>query len=319
MLHLRSAYLFCVSLLLVVIVASGTGAVSLALAKTLVVGPDQEIKTLGDAARAAGDGDTIEIEPVKGGWFDCANWRASHLTIEGKGDGVIITDRTCDGKGLFITTGNEITIRNLTFQRARVPDRNGAGIRAQGANLRVEHSRFVNNENGILSGPAPDGKIFILDSEFIGNGKCDTDCAHAIYIGKVALLHVEHCVFKDTHQGHNIKSRALRTELIGNDIEDGQTGTSSYLVDIPDGGSLIMKNNTLEKGPNSDNHSTAVVIGEEGVKQPTDEITISNNKFTNDIGTQTRFVRNFTATPATLTGNTLTGKITALDGDGAVQ
>jgi len=38
-----------------------------------------------------------------------------------------------------------------------------------------------------------------------------------------------------------------RTERIGNDIEDGPRGTSSYLVDISNGGTLIVENNTLKK------------------------------------------------------------------------
>ena len=41
--------------------------------------------------------------------------------------------------------------------------------------------------------------------------------------------------FSDTHEGHHIKSRALRTVLRGNDISDGPTGNSSYLVDVPNG------------------------------------------------------------------------------------
>jgi hypothetical protein len=54
--------------------------------------------------------------------------------------------------------------------------------------------------------------------------------------------------FFDQHIGHHIKSRALKTVLIGNTIEDGPRGTASYEVDIPSGGSLIMQDNTLEKG-----------------------------------------------------------------------
>jgi len=296
-----------------------TAILAPAFAKTISVGPDRQIKTLGDAAKAAADGDTVEIDPVKGGWFDCATWNANNLTIVGKGDGVIITDKTCGGKALFITHGNDITIRNITFQRARVPDKNGAGIRAEGANLRVEHARFINNENGILSGVSPQSTIAIYDSEFTGNGKCDPSCAHGVYIGAIALLHIERCVFKDTHQGHHVKSRAKRTELIGNTIEDGPTGTASYLVDIPNGGALVMRDNTLEKGPESENHSTAVSIGEEGIENPTGEITVANNKFTNDLSVETIFVRNGTATEAKLTGNTLKGKVKPVDGDGSVH
>lgn len=287
--------------------------------KTLVVGPDQELKVPSAAAAKAADGDTIVIEPLAGGYYDCAVWRANHLTIEGRGEGVVITDKTCQGKALFVIDGNDVTIRNLTFMRARVPDYNGAGIRAEGGDLRIEHSQFINNENGLLAASSSKSTITVVDSEFSGNGECTRACAHGLYVGEIALLHIEHSVFRDTHVGHDIKSRALRTELINNTIVDGMTGTSSYLVDIPNGGSLVMRNNVLEKGPNSSNHGTAIAIGEEGVSHPTPEITIANNKFTNDMNIQTIFVHNITATPAELTGNVFVGKVVPLSGDGSVH
>jgi hypothetical protein len=285
--------------------------------KTLLVGENQEIKLPSAAAAIARNDDKIVIDP--GEYFDCAVWNANGLTIEGKGDGVIITDKACVGKGLFVIDGDNTTIRNITFTRARVPDGNGAGIRLEGANLRIEHSRFINNENGILSNPSPNSTIVIMDSEFSRNGKCELSCAHAIYIGEAALLHIERSKFMETKTAHDIKSRAVRTELIGNEIIDGEAGTSSYLVELPNGGSLVMTNNILEKGRNSSNPATAVSIGAEGVTHRTAELTISANKFTNDQDRETVFIRNMTATEAVLTGNTFKGKVIPLVGDGSVR
>jgi nitrous oxidase accessory protein NosD len=288
-------------------------------AKTLQVGPNHELKQPSEAAAAAQDGDTIEIDPVKDGYFDCAILKASHLTVVGKGDDVVLTDKTCQGKAIFVTTGSDITIRNLTLTRARVPDHNGAGIRAEGKNLTVDHVRFINNENGILAADSPDSTITISDSEFARNGKCEPSCAHGIYINHVALLRVERSKFFDTRVGHHIKSRAARTELVGNDIEDGPEGTASYLVDISNGGDVLIEGNTMEKGPKCSNHSAAIVIGAEGVTQRTPEIIVRRNKFTNDQTIETIFVRNMTATEAILEGNTIAGKVVALVGDGAVR
>ena len=233
------------SVLIILVVSCLWGT---AWSKTLEVGPDQAFKSPSAAIAAANDGDVIEIAPVKNGYFDCAVVRSNHLTIVGKGPDVVLTDKTCQGKAIFVITGNDVTIRNLTLTRARVPDGNGAGIRAEGNNLVVEKSRFINNENGILAADAPESTIRILDSEFTHNGKCQNACAHGIYVGHIALLHIEGTKFFDTRDGHHIKSRAVRTELVGNDIEDGPNGTSSYLVDIPNGGTLIMENNVLERG-----------------------------------------------------------------------
>ena len=80
-----------------------------------------------------------------------------------------------------------------------------------------------------------------------------------------------------------------------------------------------MTGNVIEKGPKNQNHSAAVMIGEEGVSQPTPELVFKNNVFTND-GPPTTFVRNLTATPAQLIGNTFKGNtIEPLIGDGAVH
>jgi len=147
------------------------------------------------------------------------------------------------------------------------------------------------------------------------DGKCQNACAHGIYVGHIALLHIERTKFFETREGHHIKSRAERTELIRNDIEDGPSGTSSYLVDISNGGSLVMENNTLEKGPKSSNHAAAIVIGAEGIMHRTAKLIFKNNHFTNDLSQQTVFVWNLTATNAILEGNQFTGRIQRLTGD----
>jgi hypothetical protein len=107
--------------------------------------------------------------------------------------------------------------------------------------------------------------------------------------------------------------------LIGNDIRDGATGTSSYLVDIPNGGSLLMEDNVLEKGPMTDNPLGAVVVGAEGVIQPTGRLLLTRNIFTSRLARETAFLVNMSDTRAMLKDNRLTGKITALVGSGAVD
>ena len=129
-------------------------------ARTLEVGPDKDYKQPSEAAAAARAGDRIAIAP--GEYFDCAILRADKLVFEGVGDPdkVVMTDKVCGGKGLLITVGNGITIRNLTLARARVPDGNGAGIRNEAPDLTVEGVRFVNNQNGILSTPGTRGRCW---------------------------------------------------------------------------------------------------------------------------------------------------------------
>src|SRR5580698_1251901 len=175
-------------LLLILALATPLACTNQAAARTLPVGPDQQYKLPSAAIGAARDGDTVRI--VAGRYVDCAVVSASNLVIEGTGAdaSAVLTDKICDGKALLVTDGANITIRNLTLTRAHVPEYNGAGIRAEGRNLTIEHVKFIDDEDGILSAPSPEGTITIRDSEFIGDGKCAEDCAHGVYAGAIALL-----------------------------------------------------------------------------------------------------------------------------------
>ena len=128
-------------------------------AATLRVGAEQPYKLPSEAIARAHDGDTVAIEP--GTYIDCAVVRQSDITIEGTGPGAVMTDKTCRGKAILITNGNNITIRNLTLQRARVPDQNGAGIRGQGGNLTVVNTRFLHDEDGMLVSQNPAATVRI--------------------------------------------------------------------------------------------------------------------------------------------------------------
>ncbi len=289
-------------------------------AATLEVGAGQPYPLPSAAAAAARDGDRIHI--AAGAYTDCAVWRAANLTIEGAGPAAtVISGPACQGKALFVVQGDNATVRNLTLTGARVPDFNGAGIRAEGGNLTVQHVRFTDNQDGILATSRPESRILISDSEFIGNGTCEGKggCAHGIYINNYALLRVERSRFAGTHEGHHIKSRAQRTEIVGCDLADGATGTASYAIDLPNGGAALVRGNRIEKGPRADNQGAAIMIGAEGVTRATPEIAVEGNTLTVDGGYRPALVVNRTATPARLTGNTLGGGAIALQGPGTVE
>ena len=285
--------------------------------RTLDVGPGARFAQPSAAVAAAAPGDTIRIAP--GRYSDCAVLRQDGMTIEGTGPGVVLAGKTCAGKGILVIDAANITVRGITLQGAHVPDRNGAGIRAEGGSVTVEAVRFLDNENGILTGDNPAATIRISDSDFIGNGSCEAGCAHGIYAGAVGLLRVERSRFLGTRSGHHIKSRAFRTEVTGCDIADGPDGTSSYLIEIPNGGALLVDANRLEKGPHSGNAANAIMIGAEGVKRPAGTVLIRGNRFVNDEGRPTVFVHNLSETPAVLEGNVLVGPVQALVGPGTVR
>lgn len=282
-------------------------------AKVLSVGPDQTFKLPSAAIAAAADGDTVEIAP--GDYFDCAIVAKNQLTIVGTGPDAVLTDKTCEGKAVLVIRGHDVTVRNLTLSRARVPDGNGAGIRAEGANLTIEQTRFINDQDGILANDVPGSTIRILDSRFEDNGRCNPTCAHGATIGHVALLQIERTTFTHTLGGDHVKSSAQRTELIDDDIEDGPKGTSNYLVEIYDATSLVMRNDTLEKGPLSTNLRAAVMLSDRDKSAPAEWI-ISHNHLTNDTGRPTIFIANWSGVDPTLDANSFAGEVTEASSQG---
>ena len=286
------------------------GSISPAATAELTVGQGKRYALPSEAARAAQSGDVVRIFP--GTYSDCARWEADGLVIEGVGPDVVLAGKVCDGKGIFVTSGNGITIRNITFMSASAPSHNGSGIRAEGANLTVEDSRFIDNEDGILTGANAASVITIKNSTFRGNGNCIAACAHGIYAGRIALLRVENSKFEEQHVGHHIKSRAARTEIVNNSVQDGPNGSASYLVDLPNGGSALISGNIFEKGRRSSNMRTAIAIGAETETNPAGDIVVQDNSFANDTGIATAFVRNYTGRPVTFLQNRLTGDVMPL-------
>ena len=278
----------------------------------LTVGPGKTYAQPSQAARAANAGDVIRIFP--GTYNDCARWDANGLVIEGVGPDVVVAAKVCDDKGMFITRGNDITIRNITFTGAQASHHNGAAIRVEGANLTVDSDRFIDNENGILTAPNAASAIIIKNSTFRGNGNCIEACAHGIYAGHIAVLRVENSTFQAQHVGHHIKSRAVHTEIVNNSVEDGITGTSSYLVDLPNGGSALISGNVFEKGPFSSNKRTVIAIGGEKETNPPGYILVRDNSFANDTGIATVFVRNYTGRSIEMLQNRLPDDVMPLGG-----
>jgi hypothetical protein len=238
-------------LLLVLLLLPGSAA-----ARTLTVGPDQPLQRPSAAAQTAQDGDTVLIEP--GEYYDCAVWTQNHLVIAGARPGVVITDTTCQGKALFVVTGDDTTIRDLTLARARVADLNGAGIRQEGQGLTLERVRFINNQVGLLEGAAGAGAIRIADCRFDGGGIGGERPSFAVLVAAVSLLRIEGSSFKGV-QGGQISTAAVRTELAGNQIDTG-TGEEPAVAVSSASGHLVMQDNLLSIGPNVPRLAAAVLV-----------------------------------------------------------
>ncbi|HEV7264387.1 MAG TPA: hypothetical protein VGN83_05645 [Falsiroseomonas sp.] len=291
----------------------------LATAETLRVGPGQRFERPSQAAAVVQPGDTVLIAP--GRYVDCTIWRTPRLRILAEGGPVEITGPICGQKALFVTAAPDIEITGLSFVGASWRGGNAAGIRAEGGNLTIRASRFEANQNGILTAANAGATLLIEDSAFLRNGALleGRHCAHGVYAGGLGALVIRRSLFEGTRICHHVKSRAARTEIVDSRILDTLEGRASYLVDIPNGGDVLLRGNTLRKGPQSGNAGTAIAIGFEGVHLPTPRLRIEANRFENLQFLPTVFVANRSDTEATLEGNLLSGGVLPLVGPGSVR
>jgi hypothetical protein len=217
-------------------------------------------------------------------------WRQNGLTIRGIGGRAHLRadGAHAEEKAIWVIKGANTTIEHIEFSGARVPHRNGAGIRLEGAHLTVRHCRFHHNEMGILTGANPASDIVIEHSEFSHNMRPDGH-NHNVYIGTVRSFTLRYSYVHHATVGHNVKSRAHRNFILHNRIMDAHDGRSSYALEFPDGGLSFVVGNVIQQGPLNDN-PTLVSFGAEGLKHPLNELYVVNNTLVNDDPRGARFV-----------------------------
>ena len=253
------------------------GASDRAISATLRVGSTRAYHSVRAAAQAVHDGDLVLIDAgVYRG--DVASWRANGLTVRGVGGTArMIADGAQEGgKGIWVVYGRDFTAEQIEFSGASVPDRNGAGIRADIAGrLVVRACSFHDNENGILAGA---DEIVIERSRFNRNGAGDGK-THNMYVWGRSIT-IRECETRRARVGHNIKTRGQTNYILYNRILDEKDGTASYSVDVPDCGRTYLIGNIIEQGPASENRGI-VSYGAESASNPA-ELYVVNNTFVND-------------------------------------
>lgn len=295
------------------------------------VGPTRNYTFCSQVDGLVRDGDTVLIDAATYTDDEQVTWTAHRLLIRGVGGrpvlvaGAKLENNASNGKGIFVVKGNQTTIENLDFRNAKVPSRNGAGIRQEGLDLWVRHCRFVGNEMGVLAGGyIPGCTVTIEFSEFLNGGSPQNPgYQHNIYINHIDTFIFRYNFSHDAiAEGHELKSRADHTFILYNRISNFNS-TDSRNVDIPNGGTAVLMGNVFEQGPNSAN-TNMVAYGLEGFINPgPHHLFVVNNTFVNrnskgvfvqvaTPGTDTFLVKNnIFAGPKT--GGLLLGTAAALD------
>ena len=281
-------------------------------AAVLNVGPSQTYKTIASAVAASHDGDTISV--AAGTYTDDFAEIRTKISLVAAGGRVTMRadDDIPNGKGILITD-TDISITGFTFKGAKVTNgdgENGAGIRYQSGNLVLSKCYFLNNQEGLLANPASSGSITINSSEFDHNGDRTGPGAgytHNIYVDQISLLNIQNSYFHDAVIGHEIKSRAAKTIINATRVMDGPTGTSSYSIDLPNGGAATITATSIQQGRRSGN-PVIISYGEEGSLQPNSILTVGGNTILNDLTAHIpTAVVNDTNNTASITSNQVWG------------
>jgi hypothetical protein len=281
-------------------------------AATLTVGPGKSYATVAAGIAAAQDGDTVAV--------DAGTYRNDYAEI---GKAITLTavggivDMRSSGnipnrKGILIADA-DITIVGFHFAGARVTDAdggNGAGIRYQKGKLKIDSCYFTDNQDGILGVGDGTGTVTVTRSEFFQNGAPTGPSAgltHNLYLGGLAVLTVEGSYFHGARVGHEFKSRARQTVIRNSRFADGPIGTSSYSIDLPNGGDATITGSQIEQGPMSQNPAM-IAFGEEGNLHPGSKLTIENSLIANQLKSPAAFgIWNQTPTPARIVATKVFG------------
>jgi len=285
---------------------------ALASGETLTVGFGAAYKTIASAVAASHDGDTIEVKP--GLYEDDFAEITKKVTLTSVGGFARLraTGLIPNRKAILIID-TDVTIKGFEFSGAKVSDNdggNGAGIRYQGGNLKIENCYFLDNQDGILGIGDGTGTVTINRSEFFANGAAigpSAGLTHNLYLGGLARLTIENSYFRGARVGHELKSRARQTIIRNSRFVDGPTGTASYSIDLPNGGEATIVNSQIEQGPKSQNPNI-IAFGEEGDLHPKSKLTVENSLIENDLPSPSAYgVWNATPVPARIVNSKIYG------------
>lgn len=259
-------------------------------AAPLQVGPGRRFERLADAARAARDGDVVEVDA--GEYHgDVAVFTQRRLTLRAVGGRVrLVADgQAAEDKAIWVLRGGEFAVEGFDFEGCRVDARNGAGIRFERGRLVARDCGFFANEMGLLTSNDPEAELVVERCEFAHNLRPDGH-NHQLYAGTIRSLLARGCWLHHGTIGHLLKSRAASSLVLNNRLTDEQGGRSSYELEFPNGGVAVVVGNLIQQSPGSEN-PIVVSFGAEGYRPGPQALMLVHNTLVDERGGDSRFLR----------------------------
>lgn len=180
------------------------------------------------------------------------------------------------GKGALVVRA-DVVIEGLACSHIKVADGNGCCVRQERGDVTLVGVHFHHAQMGILTGHNG-GEIKILDSYIHDSGYDESgNLGHNVYVNSGTLEFSRSWSLAARNAGHEIKSRAAVT-IIKDSLIASLNARDSRLVDIPNGGVLLLTGSILGEGPGSENWDL-IGYGLEGAKAHTHRVTIRGNTF----------------------------------------
>lgn len=187
------------------------------------------------------------------------------------GQSLIYIGGRIDASDTLIAPSSGITIENIDIVDAPTGGNLGkAAVYVNGtANLTLRNVRIAgfkrHQANGIFATSNNTGTLLLENVELDGNGGSNGP-EHNAYINASKTdpnytFMVKGSWSHDSYYGHALKSRAQRTVVEGSYLAGSRAAsgaqTEAYLLDVPDGGVLVARNNIFVKGYSGNNSNGA--------------------------------------------------------------
>jgi hypothetical protein len=170
------------------------------------------------------------------------------------------------GKGWFSQAAGDIALSGLTIgpNHKGDPGGNVSAIKSESpnivggpdpvwaSNVYIKDCTLTSCDSGIV-GPFWSARVRAINVESIGCGSGDGQ-SHGWYSDDTDVAEITNCKFRNTNVGHNFKSRGKFGIITNCLFYDGNTGTTSYVLDLPIGGLQFVRGSIVHRGPNWSNY-----------------------------------------------------------------